>query len=1092
MSINNKIFGSPIPKKIQKKLEARQKVAGQIAPGDSLDGTKVIDGVFPNRNGEIQADLSSRTPFVRMWTSVKLIQPGSLGEFYEEISSDEYNDFVNNSSFYSSIIGQKLSKLKTEFPKAGVLAIQDEDGKALDDGFKYKFYIVKDSDKFISDTRDQIDFTRKIYEVGDYNYQSNYGEVVPGESLPDLQTEDSNDTVSAGDTLTELFPSELEKNPLMKPQTGITKVSTETEGTLGVIKKTTVDFVVHNFYDYDRIFNKYFLRPGATIFVDFGWSSVKNLYKPENLIKDKEGLEIFLYGDTEQGDSKNGEVTKNEGDLEVLQGIVTDYNAKITQNGSVECSVTLTSANTSLLSFDTDDSVVKRVKSILERGILFLGVQSILKEQEVDGGNDLIQLLNTPNHNSDATEIQNYNENLKVIASKLLTSNDGRPQNDSVRTGIFINDFTSEDNYISFGLFEDLIINSQFGFGKDEKDINDGRGTQVKMNSSNSYITWNKQYSNGQRTMLSVSGEAPSFLYPDKWGKDLETDEAGGSYSYQKNKLPIITKYDSNTKSDVVSDYKNDSLNTDDDINKERIPLRELFINVDIIIEAFSQNDNVRKVLKQILDNLNESSMNLFKLKLTSGDINDSQIKIIDENYVGVGEENQEFDEKNFQFKIMSPNSIVKDYNLEFKLPSGNIGNMYALQGASHGDNIFSLNEGVVDTKALSQQYSDSLSIIYEPDLGSFRLKQLLDKKNESDVFNVYNQVNKLLSTDVYSSNTSNITTDIINDDDGVDTMIKGENPTNKKNDSIKKVATNSTDLIKTNIENQESVGMKVVESISDYFKVLTGVEIIKKTPRLLPYTLSLTTYGIASVQPGDTFEVDYLPKMYLDDTYLQIVKVTQDISSDGWYTSFDTQFRLKSYVASREQLPETQVRLSPNALTNIGIDRHIFLLDNNSVTNWWDDEVKLKQLLPYLTDFRIIERQGYDLVLECMTTNKIGDIVTKNGGILQHRGDLFIIDYFETNFIRYFVTGHQIQNSRRYKIINQVSRLAVYAKDVVLLPNKKYRIYVTGNRVMMLEVNDDLKKVENFFTDIDEKMTKDLEEQLAAGNQELKRLFIR
>ena len=190
-------------------------------------------------------------------------------------------------------------------------------------------------------------------------------------------------------------------------------------------------------------------------------------------------------------------MTKNEGDLEVLQGIVTDYNAKITQNGSVECSVTLTSANTSLLSFDTDDSVVKRVKSILERGILFLGVQSILKEQEVDGGNDLIQLLNTPNHNSDATEIQNYNENLKVIASKLLTSNDGRPQNDSVRTGIFINDFTSEDNYISFGLFEDLIINSQFGFGKDEKDINDGRGTQVKMNSSNSYITWNKQYSNG-------------------------------------------------------------------------------------------------------------------------------------------------------------------------------------------------------------------------------------------------------------------------------------------------------------------------------------------------------------------------------------------------------------------------------------------------------------------------------------------------------------------------------------------------------------------------------------------------------------------
>ena len=69
---------------------------------------------------------------------------------------------------------------------------------------------------------------------------------------------DDTTNVSTRSSLYEIFPSELEKNPLMKPQSGITKVSSETEGTLGVIKKTTIDFVVHNFYDYDRIFNKYF------------------------------------------------------------------------------------------------------------------------------------------------------------------------------------------------------------------------------------------------------------------------------------------------------------------------------------------------------------------------------------------------------------------------------------------------------------------------------------------------------------------------------------------------------------------------------------------------------------------------------------------------------------------------------------------------------------------------------------------------------------------------------------------------------------------------------------------------------------------
>ena len=74
----------------------------------------------------------------------------------------------------------------------------------------------------------------------------------------------------------EKFPQELKDNPLFKPQSGITSISSETEGTLGIIKKTTVNFIVHNFYDYDRIFNKYFLSPGATIFVDFGWSDIEN------------------------------------------------------------------------------------------------------------------------------------------------------------------------------------------------------------------------------------------------------------------------------------------------------------------------------------------------------------------------------------------------------------------------------------------------------------------------------------------------------------------------------------------------------------------------------------------------------------------------------------------------------------------------------------------------------------------------------------------------------------------------------------------------------------------------------------------------
>ena len=58
-----------------------------------------------------------------------------------------------------------------------------------------------------------------------------------------------------------------------------------------------------------------------------------------------------------------------------------DYNSKIRQDGGVDCSVTLTSKNSVLLSFSTDENIVMRVKSILTRGILYLGLKQWLLQE---------------------------------------------------------------------------------------------------------------------------------------------------------------------------------------------------------------------------------------------------------------------------------------------------------------------------------------------------------------------------------------------------------------------------------------------------------------------------------------------------------------------------------------------------------------------------------------------------------------------------------------------------------------------------------------------------------------------------------------
>ena len=73
------------------------------------------------------------------------------------------------------------------------------------------------------------------------------------------------------------------------------------------------------------------------------------MYNPSDLLNDSDGtgVETKLYGEKEV-DGIDGYVTQQSGDQETLIGIVTGYDSKIMENGSVECSVTLTSKNSAL------------------------------------------------------------------------------------------------------------------------------------------------------------------------------------------------------------------------------------------------------------------------------------------------------------------------------------------------------------------------------------------------------------------------------------------------------------------------------------------------------------------------------------------------------------------------------------------------------------------------------------------------------------------------------------------------------------------------------------------------------------------------
>ena len=1012
MSINKRIFGTPLTGIVKKKLEARQGVTDNLEPGQSLEGRNIAVSNY---------DYANKLPFVRMWTSVKIFETADIEEL-ETIPASELNDPSP----------ETLVNLRKK-------AIKDKNGKL-------KYYAI------VAATRDQQTFDRKIYEIGNHNYLKNYGEATPNESV------------------SKAFSNESEKNPLMKPQSGITSITSETEGSLGLIKKTVVNFVVHNFYDFDNIFSKYFLAPGAQIFVDFGFADIPNLYRPQDLItfseQDNGGLQKYLY------DEKIGFITKNLGDVEVLQGIVTDYSATVRQDGGVDCSVTLTSKNGALLSFATDDDIVMRVKSILTRGILYLGLRAVVGNLDNDGNyiddddKDLEQLMSTPNASSTSDTIETYNKNLILLAKQELSGKSG-PEGNSIRTGVFVENLNADNTFITWGLFEDLIINSQFGFGKDNDDIDKGKNLQVKMNSSNSFTRWTNLSIAKQHVLSQVPEDIPTFMFPEWWYND-DPDEAGGSYSYQKGKSPVAFKDFSEEE-----DSESLELETKADIILNRIPIREVFINVDMIVEAFEKNSDVKKVVQEILENVNKQGNGLFDWRMKQGET-DAEIEIIDANYTITSENKDLNEDELFVFNVNSPNSMIKDYNLDFKLPSGNIGNMYAIQGMGVGDTLFSTNKAVQEAIAINSLDKDLLKIIYEPDMGNYRAEQLLDEpKVDSEVFNVFTSVDNLFDNNVYKISTTDSPKII----EGTELPLTSEKATTSNQDNQPKIT--ADEIMKTSNETLESAGYKIAKTFKEYYNYKINSSVQEDIPNLLPYTLNLTILGIASIQVGDTFKVDYLPKRYQESSYLQVIKVTHEIGPGGWYTALDTQFRLlpeKTGIINNTNQKE-RIRLSPTAVSSLPCEDKI-----ESNDGWFDDTVKIADFAPYMTDIEVKSNPdwAFDFALEFNVSRELEGKIKDADGEIQNFEGGFNATFFDKNKVNAAlrsVQGSQNDNDfldqydrgrsvgLGYSYTGGSSIFIVHPPDIILRPGDRYTMLVYGDKIAILDQsNPYYQKTFKFF----------------------------
>jgi len=747
------------------------------------------------------------------------------------------------------------------------------------------------------------------------------------------QSYDSNEQIFGSKKRNQLSSRSSNQNKFDKPAAGITSVSSKTGGATGLTKITTVEFMVHSKDDFQTIFLPFFLRPGATVCVDYGWSDSKGeqLYSIDKLL-DNNDTEMSTFYSKVFGSGELEEELgwlnkeKNFGIVDTLIGQVTDYNSTVTPEGSFQCSLQFTSQNTAVLDAEiTDENNLKFIFSGLIESILVAGLSGMKEAAFVDSLSDL-SLLSPGDRQSLANQYFDNVMNYKALGDI--------PPN-SKKIGVFYQDVTDATNvsyggeilYISYGLFEDLFLNNLIIRRKTGEPY---KKYEMGFNNQDSYVRWEDNLYRRQKADLMSNESLPLFLYPDSWNNN-ET--------YNKIK-PFDHKSGNHD-------------NTKDDKKKHRIPLRELFISVPLISNAFSKKHNVNDALEDIFDSINDDSYDIFKIKMVANNRARTSVSFQDINLFPPDSFKKINEDYDFLiFDVTSEHSIVSNCDLRFMMPKSNLSSMVAIKSMGGEDQIFDISS-----------------------LDRFNLLFLLDKEFNKDLddFNkvkikhlpapINNEPPSFIKSYDFAKIVPMISDNIPNDASFIDennSYITGlneklaeiykleaeESGQEIKNPDLQKNKPNKKHLIATSFRDKHGKQAKL-----DSF--YTSNE--NSVAPLLGLELVLTVYGNTYLDIGHCINVNYLPEPYKNRCYFQILGIDNKLDENGWQTTYQTAFR--PIPQEKKRIIDTsgyEVKFDAQFHTDIG-NR------NNQDNSGWNTNDLDHNLIEFDGPFEVIKRIGKD-----------------------------------------------------------------------------------------------------------------------------------
>ena len=943
--ISKRAFGADLPEDVKQKLENIEAFGSGIFDPQIRDESFQYDNFEDEASFGGQAFYNTKTPFARMWTAVSIVE--------------------------------KTDKVDT---------IQNPQPAALDDIDVNKFrYELTPGDnpslKVTEIARTPNDGLGKIYSLGTYNLTT--GDRGVNESAVSEEFDPNSILPTQRERYTDTDFSDAQTKRL-RPPAGITSVRSSTRGgsygPLQGVLKTTVAFTVYDFEEFDQIYSRYFLRPGAQIFVDFGWTHKKNftLYNPKELLKQEEtnfnAYNEVIFGKIREDGSieKNGQWQNSDYDIQFIRGLVTNCRADLDPGSlSWNCEIEIMSENISLANPTlVEDTALGKSKenmlSNLDYKILVTAAEQLFPEK-FKGDNQLF-----PNTNFTTDDVKLYGKLTEEFASEFLGNKDKNvPTQLNVDLGIYWKGvYKTDENgvkipskspgsiYVSWGWFEDNILNKEFARGSNfDVDTFDLPGTpedgkQIKFRTSiNNRTFWSEKLYLRQ-TFTGDNYQGLPFLFPDNWDT-----------TYNTKRAPNPKNWEGKTEA-----YK----------QFNRIPIKEIFIKLDILKTAIREADSLNEVFTYISRQMQNATGNNWNWQKQEQDLQgftlgfNDILQVSKETFDAEGNQsildvdqilslNQEDIFKNlYEFKPGSPKSIVKNMSLNLSYGGSDlISSQVALSGlGSTGNTILPVSDLIEQAQSMEiiNQAGDregkleNFEVEFVPSTRTSEIEKII-KSNISKKLAGYANPDRqeikntsYLSNDALYAKQSGYITDQTAAAKSLEKIIDKSSEIKKEN-SVKFVKPSNTPTFEYKDAKRDfiNLGNSYASSVFEFYTDTYVEEAIVQKPTIMNFDVNLQLYGINAFVVGDIFQIGMIPKRIKNLVYFQVYNIEHSINPGDYTTTLGCKMLLRPDLKAplyEKSTSESGIVIEPSCLATefklLGISKvlpfFLYVLPSSSV----------------------------------------------------------------------------------------------------------------------------------------------------------------